>query len=109
MRSKGNIYSSTKGNNYDMEPFSSLLTTRLTLSAERNVFPLRKASHLKRLPGEVQLPLIRNRYNYQTPSVQDTKGKEGRTWSNGTTMKTLQAEVKKDSFFSQNWPNGYPK
>ena len=34
--------------------------------------------------------MIRNRYNYLTPSVQDTKGKEGRM--NRTPIKTLQAE-----------------
>ena len=45
--------------------------------------------------------MIRNRYNYLTPSVQDTKGKEGRTQSNGTTIKTLQTESQKDSFFSK--------
>ena len=40
---------------------------------------------------------IRNRYNYLRPSVQDTKGKEGRTESNGTTIKyyILQAETQK--------------
>ena len=31
--------------------------------------------------------------------VQDTKGKEGRIWSNSTTIKTLQAESQTDSFF----------
>ena len=36
--------------------------------------------------------MIRNRYNYLTPSVQDTKGNEGRT-------STLRAERQKDSFF----------
>ena len=50
--------------------------------------------------------MIKNRYNYLTPSVQDTKGKEGHTYSNGTTIKTLQ-ESQKDSFFPKNWPNGY--
>ena len=43
--------------------------------------------------------MIRNRYNYLTPSAQYTKGKEGRTLSYGTTIKTLQAESQKDSFF----------
>ena len=52
--------------------------------------------------------MIRNRYNYPTPFVQDTKGKEERSESNGTTIK-LQAESQKDSFFPKNWPNGYPK
>ena len=50
--------------------------------------------------------MVRNRYNYLTPSVQDTKRKEGRTKSNG---KILQAESQKDSFFLKNWPNGYQK
>ena len=55
--------------------------------------------------------MIRNRYNYQTPSVQYTKRKEGRTKSNGTTIKTPQAESQMDSFFPKilNWPNGDPK
>ena len=43
--------------------------------------------------------MIRNRYNYLTPSVQDTKGKEGRTESNNTTIKTLQRESQKARFF----------
>ena len=51
--------------------------------------------------------MIRNRYNYLTPFVQDTKGKEGRTKSNSATIKTLQAE--KGQYLSQNWPNGHPK
>ena len=38
--------------------------------------------------------MIRNRYHYLTPSVQDTKGKEGPTQSN-----TLQAEIQKNNFF----------
>ena len=42
--------------------------------------------------------MIRNRYNYLTPSVQDTKGKEERTQSNNTNIKTLQAETQKDNF-----------
>ena len=51
-----------------------------------------------------------NRYNYLTPSVQDTEANEGRTLSNGTTSKSLQkAESQKDSFFLKNWQNGYPK
>ena len=44
--------------------------------------------------------MIRNRYNYLTPFVQDTKEKEGRTESNATTIKTLQAESQKDRVFS---------
>ena len=43
--------------------------------------------------------MIRNRYNYLTTSVQNIKGKDGRTSSNNTTIKTLQAESQKDSFF----------
>ena len=43
--------------------------------------------------------MIRNQYIYLTSSIQDTKGKEGRTLSNDTTMKTLSAESQKDSFF----------
>ena len=39
---------------------------------------------------------------YLIPSVQDTKGKEWRTLSNGTTIKTVQAESQKDSFFPKN-------
>ena len=38
--------------------------------------------------------MIKNRYNYLSSSVQDTEEKE-RTESNGTTIKTLQAESKK--------------
>ena len=53
--------------------------------------------------------MIRNYYNYLTPSGQDTKGKEGQTKSNGTTIKTLQEESQKDSFFPKNWLNGYLK
>ena len=45
--------------------------------------------------------MIRNQSNYLTLSVQDTKGKEGRTYSNGTTIITLQAESQKVSL-SQN-------
>ena len=33
---------------------------------------------------------------------------EKRTKSNGTIIKTLQAESQKDSFISETWPNGYP-
>ena len=43
--------------------------------------------------------MIRNREDCQTPSHQDSKGKEKCTYSNGTTIKTLQAESQKDSFF----------
>ena len=43
--------------------------------------------------------MIRSRYYYLTSSVQYTKGKEGHTESNGTTIKTLQAESQKASFF----------
>ena len=46
---------------------------------------------------------------FLTPSVQDTKGKDGRNLSNCTSIKTLQAESQKDSFFPKNWLNGYPK
>ena len=57
--------------------------------------------------------MIRNRYYYLAPSVQDTKGKAGRTLSNGTTIKTLQAESQKDQdplqnvipSHNKNWPN----
>ena len=47
--------------------------------------------------------MIRNRYSYLTPSVQDTKWKERRT------IKILQAESQKDSLFTENWPNVYQK
>ena len=47
--------------------------------------------------------MIRNRYSY----VQDTKGKEERTQSNGTI--TPQAESQKDSIPPKNWPNDNPK
>ena len=40
--------------------------------------------------------MIGKRYNYITPS--DTKGKEGRLKSHGTTIKTLQAESLKDIY-----------
>ena len=53
--------------------------------------------------------MIRNRYNYLTTSVQDTKGKEGRTYSNATTIKTLQTDSKKEGFFPKKWPKGYLK
>ena len=43
--------------------------------------------------------MIRNRHNYLTPSVQDIKGKKGRTKRIGTTIETLQTESQKDSFF----------
>ena len=46
--------------------------------------------------------MISLRYNYLTPSVQDTKGKEGRTKSNRTTIKTQQAESEKNNFFPKN-------
>ena len=42
--------------------------------------------------------MIRNRYNYITPSYQRHQRKEGRTSSNGTTIKTLQAESQKGPF-----------
>ena len=44
--------------------------------------------------------MSRNRYNYLTPSVQDTKGEEGRTYSNGTTIKTLQAETHREDLLA---------
>ena len=43
--------------------------------------------------------MIKNRYNYLPPSVQDCRENEGYTESKGTTIKTLQAESQKDSFF----------
>ena len=43
--------------------------------------------------------MIGNRSNYLIPSDQDTKRKEGRTYTNSTTIKTLQAESQKDSLF----------
>ena len=46
--------------------------------------------------------IIRNRYNYQPPSVQVTEGKEERTWCNGNTIKTLQAESQNETFFPKN-------
>ena len=50
--------------------------------------------------------MIRNRYNYPTPSEQDTKGKEeGRTESNGTTIKTQQAESQRTVSFPQKMAN----
>ena len=52
---------------------------------------------------------IRNRYNYLKLPIQTAKGKEGRFYSNGTTIKTVQTESQKDSFFPRNWPNSYPK
>ena len=46
--------------------------------------------------------MIRNRYNYLTPSIQGLmEEKEGRTQSNGTTAKTPQAESQKDSLFPE--------
>ena len=51
----------------------------------------------------------RESWNYPTSSVQDIKGKEGRSKSNVLIIKTLQAESRKDSLFPKNWPNGYPK
>ena len=47
--------------------------------------------------------MIWNRYNYLTLPFKDTKGKEGRAKSNGTTIKTLQADNQKGSFFPENW------
>ena len=43
--------------------------------------------------------MIRNRYNYLTLSVQDTKQKEGRSLSNGTTIKKIQEGSQKDRLF----------
>ena len=43
--------------------------------------------------------MIRNRYNYLIPSIQYAKGKEWRTYSNGTTIKTLREESQKDNSF----------
>ena len=43
--------------------------------------------------------MIRNQYNYLTPSGKDAKGKERRFKSNGTEITTLQAESQKDSYF----------
>ena len=62
--------------------------------------------------GKVQIErkaMIRNGNSCLTPSVQDTKRKDRRTKSNGTSFKTLQAESQKESFFLKSWPNGYPK
>ena len=53
--------------------------------------------------------MIRNRYNYPTLSVQDTKGKEERDKSNDITINALQVESQNDNFSPKNWPNGYPK
>ena len=39
--------------------------------------------------------MIRNRYNYLTPSSKTPKGTKG-AQSNGTIIKTLQAESQKD-------------
>ena len=43
--------------------------------------------------------MIRNRYNYLTPSIP----RHQKERSNGTTIKTLQG------FFPKQWPNGYSK
>ena len=50
--------------------------------------------------------MIRHLYNHLLPSVQDTKGIEGRTLNNGTTIKSPKAESQKDSFFQNKWSNG---
>ena len=47
--------------------------------------------------------MIKNRYNYPTPSVQDTKGKEGRT------LKQRHHNQNTTNRKPNNWPNGYPK
>ena len=46
--------------------------------------------------------MIRNWYNYLKFSVKDTN--ERHSLSNGTTIKRLQVESQKDSFFSKHWP-----
>ena len=53
--------------------------------------------HLYKSPAISELKIenkkmIRNQYNYLTSTGQDTSGKEGRTKSNDTTIKTSQAE-----------------
>ena len=53
--------------------------------------------------------MIRNQYNYPTPPIRDTKGKETQTRNNWTLMETSPAENQTDSYFPTKWPNGYPK
>ena len=53
--------------------------------------------------------MIRNRYNYPTPSIRDIKGKETQTRNNWNLMETSLAESQTDSYFPTKWPNGYPK
>ena len=53
--------------------------------------------------------MIRNRYNYPTPSITDIKWKETQTRNNCTLMETSLAESQTDSYFPTKWPNGYPK
>ena len=53
--------------------------------------------------------MIRNRYNYLTPPIRDTKGKETQTRKYLTLMETSLAESQTDSYFPTKWPNGYPK
>ena len=53
--------------------------------------------------------IIRNRYNYPTPSIRDIKGKETQTRNNWTLMETSLAESQTDSYFPTKWPNGYLK
>ena len=51
--------------------------------------------------------MIRNRYNYPTRPIRDTKGKHKH--DNWTLMETSLAESQTDSYFPTKWPNGYPK
>ena len=52
--------------------------------------------------------MIRNRYNYLTPSVQDTDGKKD-ALQNSNTIKPLQAESQKDSLFPKIWQTAIKK
>ena len=53
--------------------------------------------------------MIRNRYNYPTPSIRDIKGNETQTPNNWTLTETSLAESQTDSYLPTKWPNGYPK
>ena len=53
--------------------------------------------------------MIRNRYNYLTPSIQDTKGKEDALKATAPRSKHHKQKAKRTVSFPNNWPNGYPK
>ena len=82
-----------------------------TKKKKKNKKKKKKTTSRKMLKGESLMSfkiegkaMIRNRYNYPTPPIRDSKGKETQTL-----METSLAESQTISCFPIKWPNGYPK